>query len=383
MPGQFLGYSLQTTRCLARLLAAPPGSRVSVEDVDDVGVRCPDGSTVAEQSKSAREWNPVSDRNPELWKTFDNWIEAVRSGDLDAATTSFEIFVTPPRSGHFVSILHDARTSDEAEAAIATVRSQLWGDGPAFPGRSDLPRPLARHVNHVLASEELFATIIPRFQLLSSADLYGDLRTELQKWYPCDAVDDILRFALGWVKEAIDRPIERGRPAVVEADVFRVQLFGYVRRTDPQRVLRCFAQNPTAEHIDAERAVRTYIKQLALVGCDHDDQVDAVIDFFRAAANRTAWSARGYVNAADISDYEARLKQAWRNLRRKEFAALQQVDDEAKGRALLSDCLLFPCAMTGAELPDGFTRGSFHALADSLEVGWHPDYEKRLGKGRA
>jgi hypothetical protein len=45
VPGQFVGYSLQTTECLRQLLLGSRGTAVSVEVIDDVGVTEPDGTS--------------------------------------------------------------------------------------------------------------------------------------------------------------------------------------------------------------------------------------------------------------------------------------------------------------------------------------------------
>ena len=95
VPGQYLGYSLQTTRALVRLLSAPPGSFVSVEVLDDVAESRPAGSTTLIQAKSVgARTNPIADRSPELWKTLANWVRSVKNGDIDLARTEFELFVS-------------------------------------------------------------------------------------------------------------------------------------------------------------------------------------------------------------------------------------------------------------------------------------------------
>ena len=111
---QYLGYSLQTTRFLARLLEAESGWTVSLEVFGDVGVENADGHQLAGEVKSTHGGNPVSDRSVDLWKTFSNWIDAVKRGDLQLEKTSFEIYVSQPRTGKIVSSFRDANSLDEA-----------------------------------------------------------------------------------------------------------------------------------------------------------------------------------------------------------------------------------------------------------------------------
>ncbi len=59
-PGQFYGYSIQTTRMVARLLQCSQGQAVSLEVLDDVAVTG-GPEVLAEQSKSGLAHNPVAD----------------------------------------------------------------------------------------------------------------------------------------------------------------------------------------------------------------------------------------------------------------------------------------------------------------------------------
>src|SRR5690348_10998880 len=101
-PGQYLGYSLQQTLFLSLLLQAQKGDTVSLEFFEDVGVERESGERVAAQVKSALEGNPVSDRSVGLWKTFSNWIDAVKDGTLPPKTTTFWIYVAQNKSGQIV-----------------------------------------------------------------------------------------------------------------------------------------------------------------------------------------------------------------------------------------------------------------------------------------
>src|SRR5215470_13727657 len=76
VPAQYLGYSLQPIRMLQILLGAPPGSFVTLEVFEDVGVQI-NGQRIASQVKSGLVKNPLSDRSCELWKTLANWCDAI------------------------------------------------------------------------------------------------------------------------------------------------------------------------------------------------------------------------------------------------------------------------------------------------------------------
>src|SRR5688572_6819677 len=81
-PGQFYGYALQESRCLVHLLKSLNiHDFISVEFIDDVATHNELNETViVEQTTSSSSRNPISDRNPKLWKTFFNWVKYVKEG---------------------------------------------------------------------------------------------------------------------------------------------------------------------------------------------------------------------------------------------------------------------------------------------------------------
>jgi hypothetical protein len=167
VPGQFLGYSLQTTRATMRLLQAEPGSFVSVEVLDDVAVTSSGGDTTLEQSKSTGSTNPIADRSVEFWKTLANWVRAADSNQIDPALTSFEIFISKKRPGKIAHSFAVANGSLEAAAALAAAKRALWGESPAFANRSKVASTLAPHVECVFTAEDGVATkVIERFSLV-------------------------------------------------------------------------------------------------------------------------------------------------------------------------------------------------------------------------
>ena len=133
VPGTYLGFSLQATRFLIYLLKAKAGDAVCLEVFDDVGVEKVDGTIIAEQDKSNLVTNPLSNRSPQLWKTFRNWVEALRSNLLGPEKTSFVIYASRAVPGRIAESFHKARTIPEALVAIAEARSLLGLAGPEGP----------------------------------------------------------------------------------------------------------------------------------------------------------------------------------------------------------------------------------------------------------
>ncbi len=77
---------------LSLLLESDSSSVVSLEVFEDVGVESGEG-TVASQTKSSTTKNPVSNSAEPLWKTLQNWLDAIKNKQLAIHNTVFELYV--------------------------------------------------------------------------------------------------------------------------------------------------------------------------------------------------------------------------------------------------------------------------------------------------
>jgi hypothetical protein len=181
--GAYAGFSLQPTRMALLLLRASPEATVSMELFEDVGVSQKSGF-LASQIKGGWSGNPVSDRSPELWKTFANWIRDVRDKKLDCTTTIFEIYVNRKLAAKLATKLSDVKTKQQAQAAAESIREDFWGAAPGFADRRKIPPTLEPHLSEVLgAGFKIFCQILPRFQLIQpEIDPLLDLHTEVSRW---------------------------------------------------------------------------------------------------------------------------------------------------------------------------------------------------------
>src|SRR5262249_39784983 len=144
-----------------------------------------------------------------------------------------------------------------------------------------------------------------------------DVRELIQRctFVPSEHVDETLHHALGWVTEQISKAVEEGRHANLHVDAFRNNLWQFIRWLNQTVILRSVASQPSADAIDSELALRRYVRQLTLIGCADGVKIDAVIDFLKAAVDRTRWAAQGWIDDEMLNTYEDTLTATWKNVR--------------------------------------------------------------------
>ncbi len=380
-PGQCLGFSLQTTRFLMRLLDADPEWIISLEAFEDVGVETPDGDKIAEQDKSTLSHNPISNRAKDLWKTFANWIDAVKSGFLDPERTIFEIYISRQKHGEIAESFSEAKSIEAAKAALKNAEIELWGKAPKYPLRSSVSISISKYVTKVLETDRnLVSKIIRNFNLrFPDKSPIDDLITRIKKTFvPEEQKDDFMHFALGWVKERTDSLIENGEVAAIKGEIFKNTMISFIRTHDNKTILETYAYQPAKDQIEKDLKLATYIRQLEIIDIEHDEKIRAVTDKLRASVHRSNWSAKGLVLENSFDEFGDELIRAWNNLKRKTKIRLSSNPNVEKGQYLYSECSLVKAKIAGIEVPVHFIPGSYHSLSDNKVLGWHPHYEKIL-----
>jgi len=385
VPGQLFGYSLQPIRLLSLALDAAEGTTLSLEVFEDVGAVDENGNAFASQTKSAIETNPVSDRSVDLWKTFSNWKTAISSGQINLETTKFEIYLAKRRTGKLVQLFHEAKTEEATNAAFAEARDLFWGAATDYPKKQKLAASLAPYVNHVLeAPTDIAVGIIQRFTLsVAAKDPLRDLRPKVDsKWVRPESVDAVIQHAHGWIKEKMDGLVLAGKSATLNVDEFNAEMRAFLPRIDFEHILTAIAGKLvlTEDTLAAEQ-LRTYVRQLQLIEGSDEDIFEAINQFLRAAAERSAWGKQGLVHEKSFDEYEEALISAWKNKRSVHNITHKSLSGVDRGKLLLADCGLHQQKLQGLEPPPFFTPGSFHALAEEQTVGWHPEYKKLLNPG--
>lgn len=375
VPYQFLGYSLQQTVLLLRLLQADKDTVLSLEVFDDVGIE-KDDEKKAVQVKSAQAHNPLSNRALDLWKTLSNWIDAVNSGELDTDNTVFEIYCSKRKECDISKKFADTKTEKEAKEAYDYARSVLFEAG------EEIAEGIEPYVNNFFnADRSMVQRLLCRFNIdFSGKSPQEDLRDHIYRM-PVDEklVPDICDWAAGWVKNRIDRKLEKSEISKVSREEFHNDFKAYVSRICFNNILNSFTKAcKDAQQIERELSFRTYIKQLDIIDCSDDDKLNAVTDFLQASADRTFWGDKGLVHELSFEEFEEELKRVWLNVKREILIEKKTLTDEEKGQLIYGKCSMHKTQLQNMSVPVHFVPGSFHALSDEKVIGWHPDYEKRV-----
>ncbi len=385
--GQALGYSLQYDRVFYRLLTSPPSSIVSMEVFDDVGVERPDKTVLAEQDKSSLDGNPVSDRSVDLWKTLANWAEAVSSGQLSPEKTTFFLWIAKPCQGAFADRLRDAQSPEECKATVQAILDELRGVDTTEDGFSEVGETVRKHIKRFARAFtdhcDLVSKMIQHFVYECGS---GDHLKEIKEYFAKNQVVhssielDLIYHGDSWIRQKINAAIGGHQDARISRDELIEELKQYQQRVGAHHVLEAFDYSPSESETNQELQSRTYVQQLLYIDFSRDRLMQAIEDKLRASVTRSKWVEAQRVHAKGLKDFEASLKRRWDNVTERVRISDAGLRDVDRGVLIYTDCADGHTRIENMDVPSGFVPGSYHEMADTEVVWWHPGYHDLKAK---
>lgn len=150
-------------------------------------------------------------------------------------------------------------------------------------------------------------------------------------------------------------------------------------------------QMPKGE-VDADSDPRMFVVQLREIGIASNRIRNAILDYYRAFEQRSAWARENVLVAGEIEEYEDRLVDEWSRYRDVVFENLDETSADAvlleAGRALYRWADMESGNISVLRIRERVTepyvvRGAFHILANTRplpRVHWHPHFLLRLAE---
>lgn len=378
-PGQLLGFTIQFPRALCHLLSCTQGSVVCIEVHGDVATIHCDGSMSAEEDKSSVNSNPVTDKSSDLWKTLSNWINAINSGELDVETTKFILYRNKSGRSGIAEDFHAASSPQEISKAIDDAVDKLSDidkDHIAWP----------YYNNAVNEQRDILEKIIANFTMeTGSGNGFAEVETLLQNLHlPEKSIGEVATHLGGWILRRVTEKISQKEDARISWDDFHLAfltLFDQARRLE--LIDFTLETPPSTDQISFQIALRpVYLQQAELIGCDHDDLLEAVTDFLKAKTNRDRWIEAELLDENLAAEFETKLHRYWKATKNSLGIIQKSLAPEDRGRLLYNDCQVRKETIRNGDLPDSTVAGTYHALANGSKLGWHDDWESRLKNGK-
>jgi hypothetical protein len=377
--GQALGYFFQLDRTLCNIADSPGGSIIGIETEDDVVVKLINGEKIHEQDKSSTTTFPFLPSKPDLWKSLLIWAEAIKSEEINPEQTKFILVSNKSQSKCLAQKISDAANDAEVLSCLNELKT--------FNKKSN--EVTKNYIEKLFSiDDETLMKLISKTTLISGDAMNAEaIKSHLISSFQIVDGDDeeklsILNEIYGWLFNLVRTAWQDNEPAWIERDaVVRLKNTILTRRVQSFLNEKIFQVRDISEQEIAINKLKMYVKQLIIIGSSDEEIMEAISDYLNSVEKRTQLAKKGYVTELQIEGMVENLRKRWITIAKKIPIQNKSLSKEDQGKLICLDTMDHNAKIGNMETNNYFlTRGTYHHLSDSLQVGWHPEFQSVLHK---
>ena len=388
---QGLGYIYQARLALLHLLQLPEDTAVFLEKDDDLDFVDSGGGKSLASLKHKAVGDKLTDLSTDFWKSVNIWLARYTRDGRVASNLRFFLFTTSTVSAEsFLARLLPDRPAASGDAATLTELAEA----ALAESTSKLIAPIATAFDELSGTEK--QDFLERILILDGSPRIGDIPAIIRDRYMRSIRREHREFVFerleGWWTDAVIKQLSGARPEGIFGYEVSDKLSNFAEEYKADNLPITFRGKVPAEEIDTENDPRLFVAQLREIGLSSNRIRSAILDYYRAFEQRSAWARENLLVSGEVEEYEDRLTDEWNRYKDVAFEKLK--DDSAEDLLREAGATLYNWAEfeTGkieslrirARVTEPYVlRGSFQILADATpepRVYWHPRFLDRLGK---
>ncbi|WP_339541992.1 ABC-three component system protein [Pseudomonas sp. JAI120] len=392
---QGLGYIFQPRFALYQALELPEDTAILIEKEDDLDFLESSGKKTLASLKHKAVGERLTDLSVDFWKSVNIWLTRYQANGRVESDYQFFLFTTSSVApDSFLKFFLYGADTTEAQPSLwqLTENTLATSKAKSFTKIKELLSKLT-----ALEKEDF----VSRITIIDSTPRIGDLPAliKAQKMRPIRAEhrDAVFERLEGWWNDLIIQMLCEPQSEPAYARDVSEKLFNFSEEYKDDNLPITFEDATPTSPIDISIDNRLFVSQLRELKLTPSRIRNAILDYYRAFEQRSAWARQRLVGSEEIMKYERRLTNEWERTKDVLF------DDDALG-ASIEDCSdpeliavakkLYTWAETEAQKLDHLKirarvtepyvlRGSFQILANKRPyptVYWHPQLLDRLSK---
>ena len=388
---QGLGYIYQARLAVLQLLQLSEDTAILLEKDDDLDFIDGDGGKSLASLKHKAVGDRLTDLSTDFWKSVNIWLTRYKQDGLATSNLQFFLFTTSTvSSGSFlVRFLpdHPPATSD-------TKTLTELADNALAKSTSKVIAQIATAFNELSEPEK--QDFLERIRILDGSPRISDIPALIKDKHMRSIRREHREFVFerleGWWTDAVIKQLTGAKPEGIFGYEVSDKLSNFAEEYKADNLPITFRGKAPPEEIDTDADPRLFVAQLREIGISSNRIRSAILDYYRAFEQRSAWARENLLVLGEVEEYEDCLADEWGRYKDVAFEKLK--DDSAEEALREAGATLYSWAEfeTGkieslrirARVTEPYVlRGSFHILADirpKPKIYWHPRFLDRLGK---
>ncbi|MBX9568662.1 MAG: hypothetical protein K2X77_07180 [Candidatus Obscuribacterales bacterium] len=376
-----LGYFYQPRFALYYLLQLDETAHVLIEKDDDLDFKETDGKLTLASLKHKKEGETLTDLATDYWKSVRVSLASYKI-HKSSANLRFFLFTTATATGPFSKLfVPDAKPPEDGKTLAQKAKDMMAGSK-------------AEIVDHVKKSLEDLSDaekedFFSRIKIFDSSPRVEDLPALIKNNYmrtvKTNARNAVFQRLEGWWGNEILLLLTKQRVDPIIGQEVSDMLCSIADEYKADNLPITFGESQP-DHIDVAGDNRLFVAQLREIGISSERIHHAIIDYYRAFEQRSAWARESLLVSGEIERYERRLTEEWQRYSAIVFdsipsgapeEALKQKGDELYKWAQMQ-CMHLKIR---PRVDEAFVvRGNFQILANVNPPGvyWHPQFLAKL-----
>lgn len=391
---QGLGYIFQPRFALYQALELPEDTAILIEKEDDLDFLEPSGKKTLASLKHKAVGERLTDLSVDFWKSVNIWLTRYHANGRVESDYQFFLFTTSSVApGSFLNFFLFGADTATAQPSLwqLTENTLATSKAKSFAKIKDLLSQLTS-----LEKEDF----VSRITIIDSTPRIGDLPAliKAQKMRPIRAEhrDAVFERLEGWWNDLIIQMLCDPQSEPVYARDVSEKLFSFSEEYKDDNLPITFEDATPTAPIDASTDDRLFVSQLRDLKLSPSRIRNAILDYYRAFEQRSAWTRQRLVGSEEIIRYERRLTEEWERTKDVLFddALDAPIENRSDPELIAVGKKLYTWAETEAQklahlkirarVTEPYVlRGSFQILANKRPyptVYWHPQLLDRLSK---
>ena len=236
--------------------------------------------------------------------------------------------------------------------------------------------------------EKEIKNLLSHIRIISSApdivDVLEDIKKILKYSCPFEYLDTVTERVEGWWFKEVIKALKSDDAIIMSQRQLQFKVREISQQYDEDNLPIDFGELDPIDEKDLDSKDRLFLEQLRLIKTSSATLSIALSDYYRASMQRSSWIRQGLLYADELESYERRLKDSWErafaimqdNLQ--EYGNATDSEKEKEGRKLYSHVSNSDIRIRDKCYESYVMHGTYHIMANSLTVGWHIDFIKKL-----
>jgi hypothetical protein len=386
---QGLGYLYQPRFALLQILQLPEETSVFVEKDDDLDFMDAGGRKTLASLKHKVPGERLTNLSTDFWKSVRIWVTRYKEGGRIESTHRFYLFTTNEVSeaSFLKEFLPTAMVRSDDDPTLITL-----ADAALAETQSELIQQIADQIHTLNESEQI--DFWRRIMIFDRApridDIPGLIINRHMRSIRREYRNSVFERLEGWWHDIVLALLTRKRSLPIYGYEVSDKLTAFADEYKADNLPITFRGKVPDGEIDTNNDDRLFVRQLREIGVSSARIRNAILDYYRAYEQRSAWAREQLLVSGELEEYEDRLEDEWSRYRDVVFEKLDQESAESvlreAGQRLYQWADLESGNISSLRIRERVTepyvvRGCFHILANIMplpRIYWHPLFLNRL-----